>query len=111
MSLGDASRHLVGKAEGALDESERAAVAEAHQMATDAVAGYLRGSTAPESVERSAVLRLAYFDYWSRLARRPGDGGMVAPRFRRDAPLSPLRASGAMALLSPYKTRGVGVAS
>ena len=111
MSLGDVAQHLVGKAAGDLAEPERGAVCEARQMATDAVSSYMRGSPMPESVERSAVLRLAYFDYWSRLARRPGDGGMITPRFRRDAPLSPLRASGAMALLSPYKTRGVGVAS
>ena len=67
--------------------------------------GNLRGSEVPESVERSAVLRLAYFDYHARLARRPADGGMLDARFRRDAPLDPLRASGAMALLSRFKTR------
>ena len=111
MTVADVALHLVGKAERDLSDAERSAVTEAHQMAADAVGAYLRGSTVPESVERSAVLRLAYYDYHGRLARRPADGGMLDARFRRDAPLSPLRASGAMALLSPFKRRGVGVAS
>ena len=34
---------------------------------------------------------------------------MLDARFRRDAPLSPLRASGALSLLSPWKVRGVGI--
>ncbi len=107
----DVARHLVGKAESDLSDGERSAVSEAHQMALDAVSAYLRGSTVPETVERSAVLRLAYFDFHSRLSRRPADGGQLDARFRRDAPLAPLRASGAMSLLSPFKRRGVGVAS
>lgn len=111
VSLDDVALHLVGKADAALSDAERSGVAEARQMAVDQVNAYTRGSTVPESVERSATLRLAYYDYHARLARRPADGGMLDARFRRDAPLSPLRASGAMSLLSPFKRRGVGVAS
>lgn len=108
LTLADVARHLLGKGEGDLSDAERSAVTEAHAMALDAVSAYLRGSTVPESVERSAVLRLAYYDYHGRLARRPADGGMLLARFRRDAPLGPLRASGGMSLLSPFKRRGVG---
>ena len=111
MTVADVALHVLGKAEPDLTAPERAAVTEARQMAADAVTAYTRGSTVPESVERSAVLRLSYHDYWSRLARRPAGGDLITPHFRRDAPLSPLRASGAMSLLSPYKRRGVGVAS
>ena len=103
------SQHVIGKAEEALTPVERAAVREVRAMACDAVGVYLRGSPVPRSVERSAVLRLAYYDYHSRLARRPADGGMLDARFRRDAPIGPLRASGAMSLLSPWKHRGLGV--
>ena len=111
VALDDVARHLVGKGAADLGDGERSGVTEARQMALDQVSAYVRGSTLPESVERSAVLRLAYYDYHARLARRPADGGMLDARFRRDAPLSPLRASGAMALLSPFKRRSVGVAS
>ena len=64
---------------------------------------------APEEIQRSAVLRLAYYDWHSRLSRRPGDGGMLGAR-RRHQSTSPLRESGAMAILSGWKQRGVGVA-
>ncbi len=112
VTLDDVARHLVGKGAADLGDGERSAVTEAHAMATDAVERYVRGSTVPESVKRSATLRAAYFDFHGRLSRRPADGGMLAAGpFRRDSPLSPLRASGAMALLSPWKRRGVGVAS
>ena len=111
VTLDDVARHLVGKGEADLTAGERSAVTEARQMAVDQVDGYLRGSDAPETVERSAVLRLAFYDFHSRLSRRPADGGQLDAKFRRDAPLSPLRASGAMALLAPFKRRGVGVAS
>ncbi len=109
VSLDDVARHVLGKAEADLSDVERAAVTEVRTMAADQVDGYLRGSTVSESVERSAVLRLAYYDYHSRLARRPADGGMLDARFRRDAPLAPLRASGAMSLLSPFKRRSAAV--
>ena len=111
MTLDDVARHLVGKAEADLTAGERSAVEEARQMAVDQVDGYLRGSEVPATVERSAVLRLAFYDFHSRLSRRPADGGMLDARFRRDAPLAPLRASGAMSLLSPWKRRRVGVSA
>ena len=72
---------------------------------------YCGDSPIPDEVRRSAVLRLAYYDHHTRLSRRPPDGGMLDARFRRDAPLGPLRASGAMSLLTAWKRRGVGVAS
>ena len=101
--------HLLGKSEEKLTAVERAAVVEVKQLACDAVSRYLGSSTAPRSVEKSAILRLAFYDFHSRLARRPADGGMLDARFRRDAPIGPLRASGAMSLLSPWKHRGLGV--
>ena len=62
----------------------------------------------PDAIKLAAIRRLAYYDWHTRLARRPADGGMLDARFRRDAPIGPLRASGAMSLLSPWKRRGVG---
>lgn len=57
--------------------------------------------------QRAALVDLHH----TRLSRRPADGGMLDARFRRDAPIGPLRGSGALSLLSPWKVRGVGVPS
>ncbi len=111
MSLDKAATFVVGKALSDLSDAERATLRVICAASTEAVSTYLAGSPAPAATVEAATLRLIYFDYWSRYARRPGDGGMLDTRFRRDAPLSPLRASGAMAMLSPYKVRGIGVST
>ena len=109
MSLDTAATFVVGKALSDLSDSERATLRVLAAWAAEAVSTYLAGSPAPAATVEAATLRLIYYDYWSRYARRPGDGGMLVSRFRRDAPLSPLRASGAMALLSPHKRRSIGM--
>ena len=109
--LADVAQAVIGKSEGDLNVAERATLADLLAWCSALVDRYLAGSPIPADVERAAVLRLAYYDYHVRLARRPADGGMLDARFRRDAPLAPLRASGAMSLLSPWKRRTVGVAS
>ena len=109
VALDTAAVHVLGKTE--LSATERATLGGVLDWANEAVDQYLAGSTAPAATVDAATLRLVYYDYHTRLARRPADGGMLDARFRRDAPLSPLRASGALSLLAPYKRRGVGVAS
>ena len=108
MDLGKVAPYVLGKEAPALSATERTTLAVVCAWATEAVSGYLRGSPAPAATVEAATLRLIYYDWHTRLSRRPGDGGMLIARFRRDAPLSPLRASGAMAMLSPYKLRGIG---
>ena len=110
MTLADVAQAVAGKAEADLSDGERTTLADLSAWCAALVDRYLAGSPIPADVERAATLRLAYYDYHVRLARRPADGGMLDARFRRDAPLAPLRASGAMSLLSPWKRRGVGVA-
>ncbi|MCY4633245.1 MAG: hypothetical protein OXG04_01840 [Acidobacteria bacterium] len=99
---------VTGKTEDALSDTERASLTVLLDGANVAVTDYLSGGTAPDAVHEAAVLRLVYFDYWTRYARRPAGGEMLRESFRRDRPLDPLRASGAMAMLSPYKRRGIG---
>ena len=91
-----------------VNANQRDALAVVLDWANEAVDRYLDGSTCPAAVVEAATLRLLYYDWHTRYARRPADGGMLDARFRRDAPLSPLRSSGAMSLLSPYKRRSVG---
>ena len=109
VSLDKAAVFVVGKPLTDLSPTERATLRVVCAWATEAVSTYLAGSPAPAATVEAATLRLTYFDWHTRYARRPGDGGMLDTRFRRDAPLSPLRASGAMAMLSPHKRRSVGM--
>ena len=104
-----AAQFVIGKAPDALSDSERATLRVICAWADSAVSTYLAGSPCPDAVREAATLRAVYFDYWSRYARRPADGGMLVARFRRDAPLSVLRASGALAMLSPHKRRSIGL--
>ncbi len=108
VELTTASPFVLGKTADALSDTERTSLPLLLDWANAAVETYLSGGTAPEAVTDLAVLRVVYYDWHTRYSRRPADGGMLDARFRRDAPLAPLRASGAMALLSPYKRRGVG---
>ena len=111
MSLDRAATFVVGKALTDLSDTERATLRVICAWATEAVDTYLDGSPCPAAVVEMATLRLLYYDWHSRYSRRPGDGGMLTERFRRDMPLSVLRASGALAILSPHKRRGVGVSA
>ena len=103
--------HVVGKTEDRLSDGERASLSDLLAWGDALIAQYLGDSPIPDAVRDGALRRLCYYDFHVRLSRRPADGGQLDARFRRDAPLSPLRASGALSLLAPYKRRGVGVAS
>ena len=78
-------------------------------VSTEAVEHY--AEDAPESMQNEAAIRMAGW-----LFSHPPDGltenavGDVRARFTGSAALSPLRFSGAMALLSPYlERRGVAI--
>ena len=105
MSLADAALHELGKEQGKLTARERADLVDLTVWARELVDRYLGGSPAPESIHKAAALRLSYFDWHSRLSRRPADGGQLDQPVKRNLSLNPLRASGAMALLSPWKAR------
>ena len=105
MRLADASLHIVGKTPGNLSDRERADLSDLTAWACYMVDRYLAGSPAPEPIRRAAALRLAYYDWHARLSRRPADGGQLDLPVKRDLSLNPLRASGSMALLSPWKIR------
>ena len=111
VTLDVAATYVLGKAQTALSDTERSTLGVVLAWANEAVSQYLAGSPCPAPTTEAATLRVIYYDWHTRLARRPADGGMLDARFRRDAPLSPLRASGAMSMLSAYKRRGVGAAS
>ena len=111
MSLDSAAVFVTGKVLSDLSDTERATLRIICAWSNQAISTYLAGSPCPEPVREMATLRLLYYDWHTRYSRRPADGGMLEARFRRDAPLSPLRASGALAMLSPYKVRGIGVST
>ena len=110
VALGVASLHVVGKPEADLSEVERASLGVVVDWANEAVSTYLAGSPAPAAIVTAATLRAVYYDWHTRLNRRP-PGETLTVRFRRDMPINPLRASGAEVLLSRHKRRGVGAAS
>ena len=111
VTVDQAAVYTLGKVESALSAVERSTLGVVVAWANEAVSAYLGDSPAPAATVTAATLRLIYYDWHTRVARRPADGGMLDARFRRDAPLSPLRASGARSLLSPHKRRGVGTAA
>ena len=111
VSLAEVALHVLGKGEGDLDEARRATLDNLRMVACETVEAYVKGSPTTMAIRTGAVLRYCYYDFHTRLARRPADGGMLDARFRRDAPLDPFRSSGAMALVSPWKQRGVGLCS
>ena len=104
VTLDDLGQHVLGKVGGKLTARERADLDSLLAWSVALVDRYLLGSTCPDAVRDAAVLRLCYFDYHVRLTRKPGDGGMLE-RPPRGVSLSPLKASGAAALLSPWKRR------
>ena len=111
VTLADLATHVAGKAEASLSDGERAALSDLLAWGDALIGQYVGDSPIPDAVRDGALRRVCYYDYHVRLSRRPADGGMLDARFRRDAPLSPLRASGALSLLSPFKRRGVGVSA
>ena len=96
VGVGDIAVHVTGKHANELEAGQRTAVADLCDWSSALVDQYLAGSTVPDAIKLAAVRRLAYYDWHTRLARRPADGGMLDARFRRDAPIGPLRASGAL---------------
>ncbi len=98
------AQHVLGKAGDKLTARETADLSGLLAWSVALVDRYLLGSTCPDAVCDAAILRLCYFDYHVRLTRKPGDGGMLE-RPPRGVSLSPLKASGAAALLSPWKHR------
>jgi len=111
LTLSHLAMHVLGKQAPDLSDAERDTLGDLLEWANAEIYAYTgTDSMIPEAIRDAAIRRVAYYDYHVRLARRPADGGMLDARFRRDAPLNPLRASGAMALLSPYKRRHVGAA-
>lgn len=106
LTLDTAALHVLGKSEDSLSATERATLGVVVDWANEAVAQYLAGSPAPAATVEAATLRLVYYDWHSRLSRRPGDGGMLAGR-RRHQSVNPMRESGGMSLLSPWKRRTV----
>ena len=103
---GDAvARYVLGKPLGELDDIERATIKVSCDAANELVRQYVGTDPVPANLCRASILRLAYFDYWTQHGRRQGDGGGVSLPQRRDMGMNPLRASGAMAMLSPWKRR------
>ena len=102
MLLADASLHVLGKPLNELKERERADLVMLTDWACSAVNEY--APEAPVEIRKAASLRVVYFDWHTRLARQPADGGMLG-RPPRHVSLDPLKASGAAALLSRYKRR------
>ena len=96
---------VLGKPLDELDDIERLTVVSACNTANELVLQYVGDSPVPAALCKSAVLRMAYYDFWTLHGRRQGDGGGVSLPQRRDMGLSPLRASGAAAILSPFKRR------
>ena len=102
MSMADASLHVLGKPLNELKERERADLVMLTGWACSAVNEY--APEAPLEIRKAASLRVAYYDYHSRLSRQPADGGMLG-RPPRHVSHDPLKASGAAAILSRYKHR------
>ena len=100
--------HVVGKGYDDLDPSEQPAIDNLRDMAVLLVERYASGSDIPQTVQDAAVRRLAYHDHWTREVSG-GERSNLVPLPARRGYLNPLRASGAMALLSPWKRRRAGV--
>ena len=105
VTLDDLALHVINKAPDKLTDRERADLDSLLAWTVAMVDRYLSGSVAPDAVRDAAIKRCAYYDWHSRTVRQPADGGMLDAVFRRDKSTNPLRASGSMALLSPYLRR------
>ena len=102
-SMDAVALHVVGRELSELEPVERATVKAVCEAANALVSRYVEGSDVPETVCKAAVLRLAYFDYHTRFPITAAPEVLRVPA--RRGTLNPLRSSGAMALLSPYKRR------
>ena len=104
-----AALHVVGEPLAKLTPGDRAAIEAITATAALLVARYAAGSDIPAAVCNAAALRMAYFDYWTRMPVKVAVETLAIPG--RRGSLNPLRSSGAMALLSPWKRRRAGIAS
>ena len=105
VTLDDLALHILNKEAGKLNPRETADLDSLLAWTTAVVDQYLNGSTCPDAIRDAAIKRVSYYDWNTRTVRQPADGGMLDAGFRRDKSTNPLRASGAMALLSPWKHR------
>ena len=114
---GEAVRCILGPEHGptgkrALTDEEKQRFTHILDMATAAVNHYIdsgSGSTAPEAVVQGAIIRACYYDWHSRMvgdSRGAAGGNWLRPAL---GARSPLRASGAEAILQPYKRRRAGI--
>ena len=101
--LDKVSLHVLGQPAAKLDDVERETIRSVCVAANAQVSRYIEGSAAPESVCEAAVLRLAFYDYHTRYPLKISPETLIHAA-RRGSP-NPLRASGAMAILSPWKRR------
>ena len=77
VSLDKAAQFVIGKPLIDLSDTERATLRVICSWTTEAISTYLKGSPCPEPVREMATLRLLYYDWHTRYARRPADGGML----------------------------------
>lgn len=105
VTLDDLALHVLNKERGKLTPRETADLDSLLAWSTELVDQYLSGSTVPDAIRDAAIRRCAFYDHFTRTVRQPADGGMLDAQFRRDKSTNPLRASGSMALLSPWKRR------
>ena len=101
--LDKVSLHVLGQPVAKLDDVEREMIRSVCESANAQVTKYIEGSAVPESVCEAAVLRLCFYDYHTRYPLKISPETLIHAA-RRGSP-NPLRASGAMALLSPWKRR------
>ena len=104
-----AALHVLGEPAAELAPGDRAAIETITESAVLLVERFASGSNIPAAVCTAAALRMAYFDYWTRMPTKVAPETLAIPGRRGST--NPLRSSGAMALLSPWKRRRAGVVS
>ena len=109
MILDDVVQYVTGQTLADMDLSERAAVESVIGAATALVDRYAAAAGVPDPIRREAISRLAFFDYHTRFPVKVAPESLPIPSRRQS--VNPLRSSGAMALLSPWKVRHTGTVS
>ena len=104
-----AALHVLGEPLAAASPADRDAIEAITATAVLLVGRFAAGSDIPASVQAAAARRLAFYDYHTRYPLKISPETLIHAA-RRGSP-NPLRASGAMALLSPWKRRRAGIAS
>ena len=104
-----AALHVVGEPLAKLTPADRDAIEAITESAALLVERYAAGSDIPASVQAAAARRLCFYDYHTRFPTRIAPETLAIPGRRGST--NPLRSSGAMALLSPWKRRRAGIAS